>query len=106
MFSSAAPRPLPEKVGPDRYVAFLPSPEGGWASTGIAWSPLWQARTPTGSVATRQGELGLLEVELPKGAGAELTLHHRPGVAEWTGALVSLVAVAVLLLGGRRPGSA
>lgn len=106
VFSSAAPRPLPEKVGPDRYVAFLPSPEGGWASTGIAWSPLWQARTPTGSVATRQGELGLLEVELPKGAGAELTLHHRPGVAEWTGALVSLVAVAVLLLGGRRPGSA
>jgi len=106
VFSSAAPRPLPEKVGPDRYVAFLPSPEGGWASTGIAWSPLWQARTPAGSVATRQGELGLLEVELPKGAGAELTLHHRPGVAEWTGALVSLVAVAGLLLGGRRPGSA
>jgi hypothetical protein len=105
VFTSAAPRPLPEKVGPDRYVAFLPSPEGGWVSTGIAWSPLWQARTPAGSVATRQGELGLLEVELPKGAGAQLVLHHRPGVAEWTGALVSLAAVAVLLL-RRRPASA
>jgi len=52
-------------------------------------------------VPTRQGELGLLEVKLPRSAGAELVLHHRPGAAEWAGALVSLGAVAVLLLGGR-----
>ncbi len=101
VFTSATPRPLPEKIGPDRYFAFVPSPEGGWVPTGIAWSPSWRARTPAGRVPTRQGELGLLEVELPRSAGAELLLHHRPGVAEWAGALVSLGAVAVLLLGGR-----
>jgi hypothetical protein len=101
VFTSATPRPLPEKIGPDRYFVFVPSPEGGWVSTGIAWSPSWRARTPAGSVPTRQGELGLLEVKLPRSAGAELVLHHRPGAAEWAGALVSLGAVAVLLLGGR-----
>ena len=101
VFTSAVPRPLPEKVGPDRYVAFISSPEGGWVSTGMAWSPLWRARTPTGSVATRQGELGLLEVELPRGAGGELALHHRPGLAEWAGAFASLAALVVLLLGRR-----
>ena len=101
VFTSAVPRPLPEKVGPDRYVAFISSPEGGWVSTGMAWSPLWRARTPTGSVATRQGELGLLEVELPRGAGGELALHHRPGLAEWAGAFASLGALVVLLLGRR-----
>jgi hypothetical protein len=106
VFMSAAPRPLPEKVGPDRYVTFIPSPAGGWESTGIAWSPLWRARTPDGSVATRQGELGLLEVELPKGPGAELVLHHRPGMAEWVGALASLAALAVLGLGRRRTATA
>jgi hypothetical protein len=31
----------------------------------------------------------------------EVTLHHRPGVAEWAGALVSLTAAGVLLLGRR-----
>ena len=72
----------------------------------MAWSPLWRARTSAGSVATRQGELGLLEVELPKGAGAELVLHHRPGPAEWAGAFVSVAAVAVLLLGRRRTAAA
>jgi hypothetical protein len=98
VFNRAAARPLPEKVGPDRYFAFVPSPEGGWVSTGMAWSPLWSARTPAGQAPTRQGELGLLEVELPKGPGAALTLHHGPGVAEWAGALVSLAAAGVLLL--------
>lgn len=106
VFTSATPRPLPEKVSADRYFVFLPSPEGGWVSTGLAWSPLWRARIPGGTVATRQGELGLLEVELPKAAGAELVLHHRPGLAEWAGALVSLAAVAVLLLARRRAASA
>jgi hypothetical protein len=56
-------------------------------------------------VPTRQGELGLLEVELPKAVGAELVLHHRPGAAEWAGALLSLGAVAVLML-RRRPAGA
>lgn len=98
VFNRAAPPPLPEKVGADRYFVFVPRPEGGWVSTGMAWSPLWRARTAAGKAPTRQGELGLLEVELPKGPGAELTLHHRPGAAEWAGALVSLAAAGVLLL--------
>jgi hypothetical protein len=45
-------------------------------------------------------------VELPKGPGAELVLHHRPGMAEWVGALASLAALAVLGLGRRRTATA
>jgi len=48
VFNRAAPRPLPEKVGADRYFVLVPRPEGGWVSTGMAWSPLWRARTPAG----------------------------------------------------------
>lgn len=99
VFTSAMPRPLPQALGPDRYFSFLTRPEAGWASTGVAWSPLWRARSPAGPLATRQGDLGLLEVEVPMATGVEVTLHHRPGVAEWAGALTSLAAVGVLLLG-------
>ncbi|HKZ04933.1 MAG TPA: hypothetical protein VJU81_05625 [Methylomirabilota bacterium] len=99
VFTTATPRPLPQRLGPDRYFTFLAQPEAGWASTGVAWSPLWRARSPAGPLATRQGDLGLLEVEVPGARGVEVTLHHRPGVAEWAGALTSLAAAAVLLLG-------
>jgi hypothetical protein len=99
VFTAATPRPLPQRLGPDRYFTFLARPEAGWASTGVAWSPLWRARSPAGPLATRQGEQGLLEVEAPGATGVEVILHHRPGVAEWAGALTSLAAAAVLLLG-------
>jgi len=99
LFTAPTPRPLARAVGSDRYVVVLTSPEAGWVSTGIAWSPLWRARGPSGALPTRQGELGLLEVELPVTPGVEVALHHRPGVAEWAGALVSLAAAGVLLLG-------
>lgn len=104
VFSSATPRPLPQRLDGDRYFVYLAAPEGGWASTGMAWSPLWRARGPAGPLPTRQGELGLLEVEVPGAQGVEVTLHHRPGMAEWAGALVSLAAAATLLLGGARLG--
>ena len=99
LFTWSTPGPLARAVGPDRYLVSLASPEAGWASTGLAWSPLWRARGPSGLLATRQDELGLLEVALPATPGLEVTLDHRPGVAEWTGALVSLAAAGVLLLG-------
>jgi hypothetical protein len=99
VFTAATPRPLPQRLGPDRYFTFLANPGAGWASTGIAWSPLWHARSPAGPLATRQGDMGLLEVEVPAATGVEVLLHHRPGVAEWAGALVSLAAAGVLLLG-------
>jgi hypothetical protein len=99
LFTTTSPRPLAHAVGPDRYFVFLANPAGGWVSTGLAWSPLWRARIPAGPIPTRQGELGLLEVEVPAARGVEVTLHHRPGVAEWGGALASLAAAGVLLLG-------
>jgi hypothetical protein len=101
VFTATTPRPLAQRLGPDRYVLFLAEPETGWVSTGMAWSPLWRARSPAGPLPTRQGEVGLLEVEVPAARGVEITLHHRPGVAEWAGALVSLAAAGVLLLGRR-----
>ena len=99
LFTATPPAPLSRAAGPDRYRVNLTSPEAGWASTGLAWSPLWRARGPSGPLATRQGELGLLEVALPATPGLEVTLDHRPGVAEWAGALVSLAAAGVLVLG-------
>ena len=100
VFSATTPRPLPQRLADDRYFVFLAQPDGGWASTGVAWSPLWRARSPAGPLPTRQGELGLLEVEVPGAQGVEVTLHHRPGIAEWAGALVSLAAAGMLLLSG------
>ena len=91
--------PPPAAARSDRYFLFLAQPEAGWASTGMAWSPLWRARSPAGPLPTRQGEVGLLEVEVPAAQGVEVTLHHRPGVAEWAGTLLSVVAAGVLLLG-------
>jgi hypothetical protein len=104
LFTTTTPRPLPQPLGPDRYFLFLAQPEAGWASTGMAWSPLWRARSPAGPLPTRQGEVGLLEVEVPAAHGVEVTLHHRPGIAEWVGALLGVVAAGVLFLGrARRP---
>ena len=99
IFTAKAPRSLARALERDRYVVNLANPEGGWVSTGLAWSPLWRARIPAGPLATRQGALGLLEVEIPSARELEVTLQHRPGVAEWTGALVSLAAAGLLLLG-------
>lgn len=99
LFTSRTPRSLARALGRGRYVVSLSNPEAGWVSTGLAWSPLWWARIPGGPIATRPGELGLLEVEAPASPGLEVTLHHRPGVAESAGALVSLAAAGVLLLG-------
>jgi hypothetical protein len=99
LFIRPPPGPLARAVGSDRYVVLLASPVAGWVSTGVAWSPLWRARGPGGSLATRQGELGLLEVELPASPAVEVRLHHEPGLAEWVGALVSLAAAGVILLG-------
>jgi hypothetical protein len=101
VFTATTPRPLAQRLGPDRYFLFLAEPETGWVSTGMAWSPLWRARSPAGPLPTRQGEVGLLEVQVPAARGVEVTLHHRPGVAEWAGALMSLAAAGVLLLGRR-----
>lgn len=108
VFSATTPRPLPQRLDGNRYFVFLAQPEGGWVSTGIAWSPLWRAKSPAGPLATRQGDVGLLEVEVPAAQGVGVTLHHRPGIAEWAGALVSLAAVATLWLrgGGLRRGPA
>lgn len=99
LFTTPTPRPPARALGPNRYLVVLASPEAGWVSTGVAWSPLWRARGPSGPLAMRQGELGLLEVELPATPGLEVTLHHRPGPAEWAGALVSLAAAGVIRLG-------
>jgi hypothetical protein len=65
-----------------------------WASTGIAYYPLWRAERDGRPLATRRGTDGDLEVKVDASAGA-VRLVYRAGIIE----VVALGASAVVLLG-------
>jgi hypothetical protein len=53
------------------------------------------ARAGAAGLPSRRDDLGLVEVDVPPGA-VSVELEHRPGVAEWTGAALSLLSLAAL----------
>jgi hypothetical protein len=99
-----APAALPEPLATGGWRVGVDPPGGGWASTGVAYYPLWRASTAGSPVETRRGALDDLEVRAPGGATA-VDLTYSPGLVEWTG--VGLSAIGVLLWLGlarrRRP---
>ncbi|HUG37705.1 MAG TPA: hypothetical protein VML54_12180, partial [Candidatus Limnocylindrales bacterium] len=101
VFVARAPRALPEAVTPERYRAVTPGVPGWW-SPGMAYSPLWSARSAEGPLPTRRGAIGLLEVDGPGRAGVAIELDYRPGVIEWTGVALSAASAALLLVTSRR----
>jgi hypothetical protein len=105
LFISRAPQSTPVPVAPGRLREEIAAHPGGWMSSGLAYSPLWQARIAGAVVPTRQDDLGMLEVEAPAGSRLTLELEYRPGVAEWTGmALSGLAVLGLIALGLARAG--
>jgi hypothetical protein len=93
-----SPAALPERLDTERWRVRVDRSGDGWASTGVAFYPLWAASAAGASVETRRGALGDLEVRVPVGTTA-VELAYRPAVAEWTGvALTALGLVAWLAL--------
>jgi hypothetical protein len=78
------------------HVAIIPGDHRGWHPVGMAYYPLWRARSALGPVETRRGPLGDLEVKLD-GRRARIELAYGPGAPELAGIGVS-VATAILWL--------
>ena len=68
----------------------------GMAGTGLAYSPLWRARSGRATLATARDDLGLLVVHAPAAPDLSIELRHEPGWAEWTGLAITLVSAAGL----------
>jgi hypothetical protein len=95
VFVSSGARPGPVATGPQRWRVDVPPGSVGWLSLPVAYSPLWVARAGAAGLPSRRDDLGLVEVDVPPGA-VSVELEHRPGVAEWTGAALSLLSLAAL----------
>jgi len=108
----------PRMIGPFRvYIArraaVLPQAAGSqtwrvkmdgsaeWRAVGFAYSPLWRARSNQGPLPVRRDASGMLDVEVPAGV-TEITIEHRPGVAEHLGVLISAIAAALVLVVGAK----
>jgi hypothetical protein len=101
VFFFRAPRDEPTPIGPQRWRIAAPPAAGGWSPLAIAYSPLWVARAGGARIPARRDALGLLEVS-PSAGTVVVELEHRPGVAEWAGAVVSALSVVGLGLAGLR----
>jgi hypothetical protein len=101
LFATADGGTEPVPVGPQRWRLSVPGASPGWVPLPIAYSPLWVARVAGAPLPTRRDERGLLEVALPASA-PEVELEHRPGVAEWAGAALSLLVLGAVAIRGIR----
>ncbi len=95
VFFSGDARSEPMAIGPQRWRVAVAAGAAGWLPLPVAYSPLWVARAGAARLALRRDDLGLLEAAVPAGA-TSVELEHRPGVAEWAGAGLSLLSVAGL----------
>ena len=91
-----SPAALPERLDADRWRVRVNPAGDGWASTGVAYYPLWSASVAGASVEIRRGALGDLQARVPT-ATTTVDLVYRPGVAEWTGVALSAIGVLTWL---------
>jgi hypothetical protein len=91
-----APAALPEPRSTGGWTVSVDPADGGWASTGVAYYPLWRVSAAGSPVETRRGALNDLEVRAPAGVTA-VELRYRPGVVEWAGVALSAVGLVVWL---------
>jgi hypothetical protein len=97
VYLARAPHPLPEPAGPQTWRLALARGPQSWRAVGLAYSPLWTADSDGKPLSTRRDPIGMLEVEVPAGAGS-IMVHHRPGAAERSGLLISILSIAALLI--------
>lgn len=99
VWTARAPRALAVPIGQQRWrVAVEATDGGGWAATGLAYSPLWHADAGGRPAEVRGNSLGLLEVKMSSPPAAAVELSHRPGAAEWTA--IAITVLTVLVIGG------
>lgn len=97
VYLARASHPLPEPAGAQAWRVKLAPGRQGWGAAGFAYSPLWQALGDGRPLSIRRDDHGMLEVDAQNGAG-EITLSHRPGMAEGLGVLISILSATALLL--------
>jgi hypothetical protein len=104
LYQTRDPRPLPVAAGFQIWRLDPARRSGAFISTGLAYSPLMAAMVGGSVLPVRRDGFGMLEVALPPGDVGAITLTHAPGLAEWTGVLLSvlsgasLIAFAILLV--------
>ena len=81
----------PVPSGGNRWRLLPTGTPGEWVSTGTAYYPLWEATRGTTQLETRRGRLWDLEVKLDDTEGP-VELVYGPGLAEWAGVVLSLLA--------------
>jgi hypothetical protein len=87
-----APAALPHPLEPGPWRVIIDAAADGWASTHVAYYPLWRASVGGARIQMRRGAAGDLEVRVPAGS-TTLDLSYRPGVAEWAGVALTIVGV-------------
>jgi hypothetical protein len=87
---------LPEPLDAGRWRVRVEPSGDGWASTGVAYYPLWRASAAGAHAESRRGMLGDLEVRMPPGT-TSVDLAYGPALAEWAGVALSALGVMVWL---------
>jgi hypothetical protein len=102
IYASHEPVVLPEQVARDRWRVALGQGTSEWASARVAFSPLWTAEGDGRSLPVRRGNLGNLDVRVPK-PGTSVDLVYREGRWEHAGIVVSGLGVLLWLAHWLRP---
>jgi hypothetical protein len=97
LYQTRGPRPLPVPAGFQMWRLDPARRSGAFISTGLAYSPLMAATAGGSVLRVRRDGFGMLEVALPPGDVGAITLTHAPGLAEWTGVLLSVSSAASLI---------
>ncbi len=88
---------IPREIAPGQWLVTLDGRPGEWASARVAYYPLWRAEQEGRALATREGRLGELEVQLAT-AGGPLTLTYRAAWPERAGLAISGAAALAWLM--------
>jgi hypothetical protein len=97
---------VPRAVEGGRSTITLTPTQDGWASARTTYYPLWHASAGGAPLPTRRGRLGDLEVRLAGDGPRVVDLAYRPGVAEISGIVISMLGGVVWLAACRRPQTA
>lgn len=94
---------LPRAVARDRWLLTLTPTPDGWVSARTTYYPLWHASVGGAPLPTRRGRFGDLEVQLAGDGPRAVELVYRPGVAEISGIVISVLGGIVWLAACRHP---
>ncbi|PYM72613.1 MAG: hypothetical protein DME03_17610 [Candidatus Rokuibacteriota bacterium] len=96
---------LPRAIDGDRWTLALTATRDAWVSARTTYYPLWHASAQGVPLPTRRGRLGDLEVRLSGDGPRAVDLVYRPGVAEISGIVISVLG-GVVWLAACRPRAA